>query len=193
LITIYGSRMNRASRCAWMCEELGLEYKIEAPSDMAAYAAINPNAKVPAMVDGETILFESMAINLYLVRKYGEGKLPDAGFDGFGRLAQWTLWCVTELEGPLVDILIQRRFSKEPNEAVIAAAEKALPRPLAVLEQALTATPYLAGDEFGAADLNVAAVVLVTSLVNFDLSPWPHVKAWYERCASRPAMKRARS
>ena len=76
MITLYGSARSSAGRCLWCLEETGVAYENKnvdmrtKEHQSEAFLKINPNGKVPAMVDGETKLFESMAINFYLADKY---------------------------------------------------------------------------------------------------------------------------
>ncbi len=76
-ITVYGAAPSRTYRCLWLLEELGLECErelIRSDDDAAkrsAYLELNPNGRVPCLVDGDPVLFESLAINLYLMRRYG--------------------------------------------------------------------------------------------------------------------------
>ena len=72
MITLYGISMSRAGRCVWALEEIGLDYE-QVPihfNDGGArtpeYLAINPNARIPSLIDGDLVLYESMAINHYL-------------------------------------------------------------------------------------------------------------------------------
>ena len=72
---IYGSPMSRASRVMWCAKELGVPFEhIDVPWEKlkgAEFLAINPNGKVPGFQDGDLTLFESLAINLYIAKKYG--------------------------------------------------------------------------------------------------------------------------
>ena len=76
-ITLYGISASRAIRSIWAAEEIGLEYT-HVPTHFGRdakhpdYLAINPNGRIPTLVDGDLVLFESMAINTYLARKYGK-------------------------------------------------------------------------------------------------------------------------
>ena len=75
MIKLYGVPLSRAFRSLWALEEIGVEYE-NVPVNFVddakkpQYLAINPNGRIPALVDGDLTLFESMAINLYLARKY---------------------------------------------------------------------------------------------------------------------------
>src|SRR5262249_42043568 len=100
-ITVYGVTRSRTLRVLWMLEELGLPYEhvktnfATGDTRSPEYLAINPNGHVPALRDGDTTLCESMAINLYLARKYDKGLWPRTVEDE-GRTFQWSLWVMTE-------------------------------------------------------------------------------------------------
>ena len=76
MLQLYGNARSRAMRCLWMLEEVGQPYQLVDKSlraddlHSADYLKLNPNARIPTLVDGELVLWESMAINLYLAQKY---------------------------------------------------------------------------------------------------------------------------
>jgi glutathione S-transferase len=76
MLQLYGNPRSRASRCLWMLEEMGEPYQLiemsTRPDELqtAEYVQLNPNAQIPTLVDGDLVLWESMAINLYLAQKY---------------------------------------------------------------------------------------------------------------------------
>jgi len=102
---------------------------------------------------------------------------------------------MTEVEPHLIAMLLNRMMLPEAQRKPEAAkaAEAALDRPLQVLERALGDRVYLLGDEFTIADLNLASVLAMSSLVGFDLSGYPKVDAWLTACVARPSMERARA
>ena len=200
MITLYGSRRSRAMRCLWALEELGLEYEHEAfdqaddETHSKAYLALNPAGKVPTLVDGESVLFESIAINLYLAMTYGEGSLWPKDRRGRALALQWSVWAAAEAEPPIVVLARERVFKPAPsrNEKLAAAAEKELAPRLSVLETVLgRAGPFLNGSPFSIGDLNVAAVLGIVRVTGFDLGSWPKVNGWLETALSRPAYQRA--
>ena len=80
MIKVYGTARSRAGRALWALEELGLKYEHVAvnasgESRKPEHLKINPNGHIPAIDDNGTIVWESMAINLYLAEKYGKGGL----------------------------------------------------------------------------------------------------------------------
>jgi len=198
MIKLYGVPMSRAARSLWALEEIGVEYE-SVPVNFLddakkpQYLAINPNGRIPALADGDLTLFESMAINLYLARKYDGGLQPKALEDD-ARAVQWSFWGMTELEPHLLQILLNRVLlpedQRDASEAEAGVA--ALQAPLGVLDGALADRSHLLGDAFSIADLNVASVLSWAIFVGLDLSGFPRVKAWFDSCLSRPAASRAR-
>jgi len=197
-IQVYGVPLSRAFRPLWMLEELGLPYE-NVPTNFATgdtrrpeFLKLNPNGHVPVLVDDGVTLFESMAINLYLARKYDRGLWPKDVADE-GRAYQWSFWAITELEEPLLTLLMHSALlpAAQRDPARAEDAKKRLAKPLAVLEGALAGRSHLLGDAFGVADLNVASVLVWARMLRFDLSPWSAVASWLGRCADRPAAKKA--
>lgn len=195
MIKLYGVAYSRAFRCLWMLEELGAKYEhvqvdFAVGSKDPEYMKLNPNGRVPCLVDGDFVLFESLAINLYLARRYESALLP-SDLTGEARVMQWTLWATNELDAPLGILSAQRRVPKEQRSAAVAEqAFETLRRPLRVLEAQLGSAPFLLGQEFSLADLNVAAVAGVLLQTSFDFSPFPRVQAWMGQCFGRPAAQR---
>jgi glutathione S-transferase len=149
---------------------------------------------VPALVDGDFKLFESMAINLYLAGKHGKDGFMPASAEDQALCNQWSFWGMTELEKPLLTILIDM-FMTAPDKRkpdAVADAQKALPKPLAVLNGALEGRDYLLGSTFTVADLNLASICSWAKPIKFDFAPYPNAGAWLDRCLSRPTYKAAR-
>jgi glutathione S-transferase len=196
MITLYGITQSRASRVLWMLHELGVPFEraltnpLDGSTRQADYLAVNPNGHVPALRDGDLLLCESLAINLYLADKYG--KLWPAKAEDRGRCYQWSVWTMTELEPLLMTVLKHRRLlpEGERDEAQAAQAQEAMRKPLGVLNGALEGRAFLLGPEFTVVDLNVAAVTAWARLGKVSLDAFPHVKAWLARCLERPAQQK---
>ncbi len=199
MIKLYGVPASRAFRALWMLQELGLQFEnvptsFTGETRTAEFLKLNPNGHIPVLVDGETVLWESMAINLYLARKYGAGSLWPSSVADEGRAFQWSFWAMTEVEAPLLAVLLHRRIlpTEQRDAAVAAAHEAKLAGPFGVLEGALRGRAHLLGEAFSVADLNVASVLSWTALAKLDLGKWPQVAGWLQRCTARPACKKAR-
>ena len=196
--TIYGVSGSRAIRSLWAIEEVGLEYTHVAThffkdSKTDDYLSVNPNGRIPALVDGDVTLFESMAINLYLTKKYAPALYPVSEGEQ-AKAIQWSVWAISEIEPQQMQIVIQKIFNRDNiDQSTIDSATGNLQRPLAVLNEHLADREYLLGDSFTVADLNVSGVMLLMQMIEFDLSAYPNIKKWTERCYSRDALKRAQS
>ena len=197
-IKIYGPTASRAARTLWIVHELDIPFEHVAMEmkDLKGpdYLKINPNGKVPAMVDGDFKLFESMAINLYLATKFNKDNFYPASNEDRALCYQWSFWGMTELEKPLLTILIDM-FMTPPDKRkpdAVAEAQKALPKPFSVLNGALQGRDYLLGSTFTVADLNLASICSWSRPIKFDFSPFPNVGTWLDRCLGRPAYKAAR-
>ena len=177
MIQVYGSPQSRAFRTLWMLDELGVEYEsIEMDTHAGEnrqpeFLARNPNGRVPTLVDGETVVWESMAINLYLVRKYDGGLAPRGAVEE-AKALQWSFWVMTEVEQPLLDYGRHTLFlpAAERDAAIVGATAAQLAAALGVLEGELAACDYLLGSRFGVADLNVASVLFWATLVDLDVA-----------------------
>jgi glutathione S-transferase len=201
MLQLYGLSASRAFRPLWLLEELGLDYR-HIPLDYRGpelqtpdYLALNPNARIPTLVDGELVLWESMAINLYLASRYGRtAGLWPATPAGEGLAYQWSFWVMTEVERALLTVLFHRRLlpAAERDPAKLARSEGVLHRPFDILDGALKQREWLADDHFTVADLDVAAVLAWAKAARLDLAPWPRLGAWLAACLARPAAQRAR-
>jgi len=197
--TLYGVSSSRAIRSIWAIEEVGVEYEhvpthFFKDSKKPDYLAVNPNGRVPALVDGDLVLFESMAINLHLARSYGGALYPEAEADR-ARTDQWSVWGISEIEPLQMRVVVQKFFTpeEERDTAAIDAASQGLERPLKVLDSHLANRSYLLGDTFTIADLNLAGVMLLFQLIEHDLTGHPHVQRWSQACYARPSLAAARA
>jgi glutathione S-transferase len=196
-LRIYGIARTRAFRALWVAKELGLDYEhlpIEIGDDGAKspeFLAINPNGRLPVIVDGDFVLFESLAITLYLAKKHSSGKLYPATLEGEARAWQWSLWAVTEVDRGvnIWSLHAVRLPPQERNAALREEALKVIASPFKVLDAAVAKQPYLLGKDFTVADLNVAAVI--SRAVDMELAAWPHLQDWLTRCLDRPAARQA--
>jgi glutathione S-transferase len=196
-LRIYGIARTRAFRPLWMAMELGIDFehiKVEigdAGARQPEFLAINPNGRLPAIVDDGFVLVESLAITLYLAKKHATGTLYPARLEDEARAWQWSLWAVTEVDrGVNIWSLHAMRLPPEEQDLTKRAeALQVLIAPFKVLDDAVSKQPYLLGDTFTVADLNVAAVI--SRAVDMDLSANPNLKAWLHRCLERPAARQA--
>ena len=199
-LKIYGVARSRAFRTLWMAGELGIPYEhvkidfADGGTRRPEYLAINPNGHVPAIDDDGFKLWESMAINLYLAKKYGSGiGLYPQSLEDEARVWQWSFWGMTEVERPALTVLLNRIGPEDRRDAAAAdEAERALAAPLKVLDAAVAGSPYLLGDKFTVADLNVASILAWARQARVNLAAVPKAEMWLKACHDRPAAQAAR-
>jgi glutathione S-transferase len=196
-LRIYGIARTRAFRALWIAKELGLDYE-HIPVEIGAagarqpdYLAINPNGRLPAIDDDGFVLWESLAITLYLGKKHG--RLYPTTLEGEAKAWQWSLWSVQEVDrGVNIWSLHAVRLPPEDRDPQrLAEALRVIEAPFRVLDGALAGRSYLLGNDFTVADLNVAAVI--SRAVDMDLAATPRLGDWLKRCLERPAARAARA
>lgn len=199
MLTLYGTSKSRSARSLWALEELGLKFEhvpVEVPKAKSPeHLQRNPNGHIPVLNDDGHYLWESMAINLYLAEKYGKPPFWPATTDGHGDCYKWSFFGMTEIEPHLLLILRNRLFlpADQRDEKAVQNATESLKAPLKVLDDQLKSRPFLLGNDFTVADLNLAAVLSFAMLVKLDMSATPAAQAWLQKCLSREANQRVRA
>jgi len=204
-IKLYSWPMSSGTRIAWALEELALPYQY-VPLDAKKQEhrspemlAVNPHGKVPALADGELKLFESGAILLYLGNRYGaaKGLWPEPKGQAHADAVCWTVWAMTEIGTYMMQYLyhgLDSPVSYKPEDRSKAAAaynRAQLDRLLDTLETRLEGRDYLMGG-FSLVDVAAASWLLLGTQLGLSLEGRPRVAAWCQRCAERPAFRRAR-
>jgi len=180
-----------------MLEEIGLDYehvpvRAHTESRAADYLRINPNGHIPSLEDDGFVLWESLAINLYLAEKYAGPPLWPADIRDRARTYQWSLWAANEVE-PRIVTIGTGLSTKSADPAAVASGLGQLAAAIRILDDKLREHPYLLGETFTVADLNLASTIRepgeegVSSIAAIELTPFPMVAAWLDRCADRPA------
>lgn len=180
MIRLYGLPWSRASRCLWMLEEVGAPYESVPVTDTrsAEFLALNPNGRMPVLVDGEVVLWESLAINLYLAKRFATDLSPKSLAEE-GHALKWSFWAQSEMEGPLNAIASLEAVPPEWCASTLGA-----------LEAGLRADGQLVSGRFTVADLNVANMFNGPVSSRLDLSLHPAVSRWLTACRARPAARR---
>lgn len=191
-LIIYGSPRSRTMRVLWLATELDLKcehipYEFDAPAlKERTFLKLNPAGAIPTIVDGTFALSESLAINLYLAKKFqraGPENLYGSTTQEEASIWRWSLWAQGHLE-PWVqkDLLLADLVA-----AIGDLGNAMIYRSRAVLDRVLAEDAWLVGSRFTVGDLNVAGVLSPSRSRLLDLRRFPHVADWLNRCYSRPA------
>ncbi len=180
-----------------LLEELGLEYKTTAVNIgsnvqyEADFLAINPNSKIPAIIDSDgpggkpITLFESGAILFYLAEKHGKF-LPSSGTER-QMVMQWLMFQMGGV-GPMFGQNHHFRMIDNPPEYALNRYAKETERLYRVMDGHLGKQAYFAGENYSIADMSIWPWVFRHKRQKIDLNTLPHVKAWYDGIAKRPAV-----
>ena len=186
----------------WTCDELGLPFEREdwgsgfRATDTADYLALNPNAMVPVIRDGDFVLWESNAIIRYLAAAYGDGALLPAAPRERAKAEQWMDWQATELNNAwrYAFVALVRKNPAYADPAALAASVASWSKHIGILEQQLAATgAYILGDAFSLADVPLGLSVNRWLMTPLQHPEYPAVAAYFERLSQRPAFLRLRA
>ncbi len=147
-----------------------------------AFRAMNPNAKVPVLVDGGTTLWESNAIMCHLADKAGSDLWPHDARQV--EVMRWLMWDATEFAPQAstfyFEYIIKPRFSMgEPDPAEIRKATEGFMRYAAVLEGHLRGRSYLVGESLSVADFAVAITLPYAQQARLPLEGFPEIRRWH--------------
>ena len=194
-LIIHGSPRSRTLRVLWMAAEVGVEFehdpvafddpKLKSPE----FLDLNPAGAIPTIEDDGVALSESLAVNLYLAKRYALGSLYPASLEDEAQVWRWSLWA----QGQLEPWLMRDALLADLRAALAGHAGPMIAEGLATLNRALDGRSWLVGESFSVADLNVAAVLSPSRAEHLDLAPYPHVAAWLARCYARPAARATRA
>jgi len=190
-IKIYGERLSRTERVLWAADECGLEYDhdpVPVSGDKGeALLAVNPDGAIPTLDDNGFIMTQSMAITIYLGSKYG-GDLAAKTKTEEGEILRWSFWAATDVESSIISLIHASGIipTDVPDPEEFKSCEDKLQRPFASLERHLEGSTYITGERFTMGDLNAVSIVSWLVLTAFDFGSFPNVRAWVDRCASRP-------
>jgi glutathione S-transferase len=147
------------------------------------FLRINPAGTIPAIDDDGFVLGESLAIILYLAKKYGQPTFYPATLEGEADVWRWALWAHAHFE-PWVQ---GDRLLTETIAAIGALARPFLELSCDHLEKTLAGREWILGDRFGAADLCVGGILSPSRAAKLPLSRYPNLHRWHLRCYHRLA------
>lgn len=183
----------------WTCDELGLAVDNEQwgsgfkSTDTPEFVALNPNALVPVLVDGDVVLWESNTICRYLANRYdGEALLP-ADPARRALVEQWMDWQATELNNSwrYAFMALVKNSPAHRDAAAIDASIATWNRHMGIVERQLQGTgAFICGVDFTLADVVIGLSVHRWTVAPFDHPELPAVQAYYERLSQRPAYRR---
>lgn len=190
---LYEFPPTRSIRARWTLQELGVDFEaievnlLAGDHNRPEFRKINPAGKVPALVDGDFVVTESVAIALYLAEKYPQKRLLPTDLRQRAEVDRWLLFTVTELEQPLWRIVRHTSLYPEalrlPAEVDLAGRE--FKEMAAVLEGHMQGRQFVVGDGVTVADF-VLAYTLDWGNEAKLLGDCPKLISYMERMYARP-------
>ena len=194
MIKFYYNLAPNPTKVALCLEEMGLPYELvpidtrKGEQHAPAFLAINPNAKLPAIVDGATTVFDSNAILLYLAEKTGQFLSPDRG-----SLLSWLMFVASGI-GPYSGQAVHfRNVAPEPKDYAVNRYTFEAKRHWGILDARLGQRRFMLGDTYTIVDMAVWGWSrLVPVVLGSDgFAGLPHVKRHLDEISARPAAARA--
>jgi glutathione S-transferase len=198
MITVWGGQTSRSIRVVWLLEEMGLPYRIRqvdmlAPERDPEFLVVNPADYIPAIQDGDVVMVESIAIMAYLMARYGPTPLaPDPHDPNFAAYQQFLHLGEAGLATLMMPVVVSRFLAPEAERKNWGATWclGAFQKRLKLVNQRLASSPYLAGEEFTAADISVS-YALNLGQRNCGITLGEAEQAYLARTTGRDAYKRA--
>lgn len=198
MIKFYYSGAPNPMKVALMLEECGLQYEAvpvdtrKGEQHKPEFLAINPNAKVPVIVDGDATVFDSNAILLYLAEKTGKF-LPAKGDKNRGELLSWLLFVASGV-GPFSGQSVHfRQYAPKGNDYAVNRYMYEAQRHYGILNDRLGQHKYMVGDAYGIVDMAVWgwARLIPVALGDTGWAKFPNLKRLVDEISARPAAAKA--
>lgn len=197
---VYFAPRTRAVRTVWLLEEIGKTYELErftlGQKEMRGpeYARINPNGRVPTLVDGDVTITESTAIAQYLGAKYAPHLIRGPEAPDFAPYLQWLHYAEGMIMGPFGNYVVETVLlpPDRRNPAIAERAKKLMGRLLVAVENHMEGRTFLA-DDFTVADTITGHAVMMARGIGLDFGAMPNLTAYADRLEARPAYAKAAS
>lgn len=156
-----------------------------------AYLALNASGRVPTLVDGELVLWESNAILGYLAEKFADKRLGGESAGERAEIARWMFMNAAHLSPSLARVFAHTIRLPEDQRLprIVEEARADIERSLRALDRRLEGREHL-GERFSIAEVSIAPSLGIAPMLGVDLTPHPSVAAWIERITARPAWKK---
>ncbi len=198
VLTIHHLRRSQSERIVWLCEELGLDYNLQAYDRAPVFAPpelkrLHPSETAPVITDGDVTLGESGAIVEYILTKYGKGRLavgPEE--EGYADYLYWLHYANGTLQNAVSRNMFFRLARVQGDNQVLGTVVARRERAIGLVEERVKGNEWLAGNRFTAADImSVVSLTTMRLFMPYSLEAYPNVVAYLERVGMREGYKRA--
>ncbi|OQD63945.1 hypothetical protein PENPOL_c008G06618 [Penicillium polonicum] len=199
-LTIHHLRRSQSERVVWLCEELSIPYDLksydrETPNLVAPedYRKIHWAGTSPIIEDGGLVLAETNAIFEYILTKYANGRLSlPPTHPQYGDYLFWLHRANGTMQPGLVTLMFLRLSGNSKEDFGCKVTQKRIDENFEAMDARLAKFPFLAGDEFTAADcMSVFSLTTLRLFIPFSIESYPNIVKYLERMSHRAAYKRA--
>jgi len=191
------STSSNVQKVLWICGEMGISFDREdlggpfGGNDKPEYRALNPNGKVPTIIDDEFVLWESNSCTRYLAAKYAPGTLYPDDLTARADAERWMDWQIATVSPTLVPVFwgMVRTAPEDRDLKAIEAARKKLSANIAIMDSRLSNSTYLAGNTFTVGDVPLGITAYRWFNMEIEREPYINVQRWYDLLCDRPAFQ----
>ena len=196
MLKIFGrATSSNVQKVLWVCGEIGLDFEREdiggpfGGNDKPEYLALNPNGRVPTIIDDGFVLWESNSITRYLAAKHAPGTLYPDNLQVRADGERWMDWQLTVCSPAMVPVFwgLVRTPPEKRDMAAINQARDKLAGAMAMLDAALKGRDFITGRNFTVGDIPVGIAAYRWYEMDIEREDYRNLKAWFDRLADRPA------
>jgi glutathione S-transferase len=195
---VYFAPQSRAVRTVWLLEEIGLNYELErftlGQKEMRGpeYAKVNPNGRVPTLIDGDVTISESTAIAQYLGAKYAPELTAGPKDKNFAMYLQWLHYAEGMIMPPINNYVVETILlsPERRNDEIAARSMKLLNRTLGAAESHMQGRDFISGN-FNICDTITGHAVIISRRLGADFTNSPNLSAYADRLEGRAAFQAA--
>jgi len=185
-------------KVAWLCEEIDLPFEREdiggpfGGNDQPDYIALNPNKRVPTIIDEDFVLWESNACISYLSSKHAAGTWYPDDLQVRGDAHRWLEWGTSTLapsHGPTFMGLIRTPLEKRNMDAILAGRDN-FSAQLAIVDRYLDGREFITGSAITIGDMPLAILSYRWFNLDIEREDYPNLKRWYDYINGRPAFQK---
>ncbi|MFO0551230.1 MAG: glutathione S-transferase family protein [Polyangiaceae bacterium] len=199
MMKLHGFPMSpNARRAQITLEEVGAPYEyvtvdlMQGAQRSEGYLGLNPNARIPTLVDGDLVVWESHAICQYLAAKYPDKHLDAENPVERAQISQW-LFINAAHFGPSAAGIFANTIRLPEDQRIPRIVENGraeVTKVLGIMDRTLAKAEHLAAGRFTLVEISFAPSLAFLPMLGFDLSKYPNVGAWFERLRARPSVKK---
>ena len=176
-----------------LLSHLGVDYEkvrvelFEGEHKSESFTNLNPNQKIPVLVDGEFAIWESNAVALYIAKKYSPNSYYSDDPEEFGAIIQWSIFGKTSIDPFLAVSRYYLKFLGEGNcdKDSLKSLQEQGKHSLSIMDRHLSANDFLA-DKYSVADMCCYPYILLADEGGVDISKFPNVDNWCKRIENQP-------